>query len=144
MSRLAAGHPVDHHVGQLIRLRRRELGMPIVAFADACNGVTYQQIQKYETGENRISVSTLVGIASVLGVEPGYFLKDAPGAMGGRAPSGPAEEGLRLLAAASNSMRLLRAFAELSAPQRNAVVALVELMTPEAADPAIKREEQTA
>lgn len=144
MSRRAAGHPVDHHVGRLVRLRRRELGMAIGAFATACDGVSYQQIQKYETGGNRITVSLLVQIAGVLDVEPCYFLKDAPGALSGRTPGGPADEALRLIAATPNAMRMLRAFTGLPAPQRTAVVTLLELMTPEKTDPVASREEQTA
>lgn len=74
-------HPVDVHVGAKVRVARKERGMSQVMLGDAC-GLTFQQIQKYERGANRISCSMLVAIARAMNVTPGYFVEDAPGALG--------------------------------------------------------------
>lgn len=68
---------VDKHVGTLIRRRRLLGGMSQEKLADAL-GLTFQQVQKYENGTNRVSAGRLQKIADVLGVEVGFFFKDIP------------------------------------------------------------------
>lgn len=70
--------PVDRHVGATIRLRRKELGVSQEALAAAI-GVSFQQVQKYESGGNRVSVSALVKIAKRLGVPVGFFFAGLDG-----------------------------------------------------------------
>jgi len=65
-------HPVDVHVGAIIRKRRRELGMTQQRLAEQV-GIKFQQIQKYETGANRVSASRLWEISRVLDVEVQFF-----------------------------------------------------------------------
>jgi transcriptional regulator with XRE-family HTH domain len=79
----AAGpNPVDVAVGARIRARRNVLGMSQERLADAV-GVTFQQIQKYERGTNRVSASRLSQIAEALEVSPAWlFQKTAGGAAG--------------------------------------------------------------
>ena len=67
--------PVDVHVGARIRARRLLLGMNQDALASAL-GLTFQQVQKYESGANRVSASRLFETAEVLGVTPEYFFSD--------------------------------------------------------------------
>ncbi len=62
----------DVNVGRRIRQRRRQLKLSQTRLGDSI-GVSFQQIQKYEKGTNRISASALDRLAKVLGVEPGYF-----------------------------------------------------------------------
>lgn len=69
-----APHPVDIHVGKCLRLRRTMLGMSQEALGDAI-GVTFQQIQKYERGINRIGSSRLFNFARILGVGVSYFFE---------------------------------------------------------------------
>ena len=69
-----APNPVDVHVGRRVRLRRRELGVSQAWLADRL-GLTFQQVQKYERGSNRISASKLYQIASVLEVPITYFFE---------------------------------------------------------------------
>jgi transcriptional regulator with XRE-family HTH domain len=69
---------VDIHVGSRILLRRSILGMSQTKLAEAL-GVTFQQIQKYERGANRVSASRLVDIAQALDVPIGFFFDDRPG-----------------------------------------------------------------
>lgn len=68
------GHPVDVHVGGRVRYRRWMLGMSQQALA-AELGVTFQQVQKYEIGSNRISASRLWTIARLLGVPVEFFFE---------------------------------------------------------------------
>lgn len=68
---------VDVHVGALIRARRKVMGMSQTTLADSV-GITFQQVQKYEKGSNRVGASRLQQIANTLGVSPAYFFEDAP------------------------------------------------------------------
>ncbi len=65
-------HPIDVHVGKRIRHRRWTLGTTQQQLAERV-GIKFQQIQKYETGMNRVSASRLWDIASALGVPIAYF-----------------------------------------------------------------------
>jgi transcriptional regulator with XRE-family HTH domain len=67
--------PVDVHVGSRIRIRRLLIGMNQETLAKAL-GLTFQQVQKYEGGANRVSASRLSQIAEVLGVPISYFFSD--------------------------------------------------------------------
>lgn len=67
MSASPPPHPVDRHVGALIRAHRRAAGVSQEDLGKAL-GLTFQQVQKYETGENRISASKLVEVARTLDV----------------------------------------------------------------------------
>lgn len=67
-------HPVDTFVGKKIRLRRKMLGLSQEAVASAL-GITFQQVRKYETGDNRVSASRLVELASALSVPVTYFFE---------------------------------------------------------------------
>ena len=71
-------HPVDVHVGARLRLRRIYLGFSQARLAKAL-GLTFQQIQKYERGANRISASKLFELAVLLDVPVGFFFDGAEG-----------------------------------------------------------------
>lgn len=68
-------HPVDLHVGQRIYLARRAKRMSQLVLADRL-GITFQQIQKYEKGKNRVSASVLYGIMHALDVPAAYFFDE--------------------------------------------------------------------
>jgi len=87
LSRKAAT-AVDIHVGQKIRARRMLLRMSQTEVADAL-GITFQQIQKYEKGVNRVGASRLQQISDALGVSPFYFFEGAP--VAGRKMAEPKE-----------------------------------------------------
>lgn len=76
---------VDVHVGQKTRVRRIFLGMSQTEVANAV-GITFQQIQKYEKGMNRVGASRLQQISEALGVSPFYFFEGAP-TIGKKAPA---------------------------------------------------------
>ncbi len=70
-------HPVDMHVGARVRQRRVLQGMTQTDLANAL-GLTFQQVQKYERGANRISASRLYDLARVFDVPVDYFFEDMP------------------------------------------------------------------
>ena len=70
--------PIDVEVGAKIKARRRLLGMSQDGLANIL-GVTFQQVQKYEKGTNRISSSRLAVVANAFGVPPSYFFPTEPG-----------------------------------------------------------------
>jgi transcriptional regulator with XRE-family HTH domain len=71
-------NPIDIHVGARVRLRRMMLGMSQEKLGDGL-GITFQQIQKYEKGTNRVSASRLQHIARILSVPIPFFFENAPG-----------------------------------------------------------------
>jgi transcriptional regulator with XRE-family HTH domain len=68
---------VDTHVGLKIRARRNLLGLSQTKLANVA-GITFQQIQKYEKGANRVGVGRLMQFSEALGVPPSYFFEGAP------------------------------------------------------------------
>ena len=79
-------HPIDRLVGQRVRLLRLDKGMSQTALAAAL-GLTFQQVQKYERGTNRISASKLFEISKALGVDVAALFEDAAAAFGAEAPA---------------------------------------------------------
>lgn len=77
-------NPMDVHVGGRVRMRRMLLGMSQEKLGEQL-GLTFQQVQKYEKGVNRIGASRLFEMAKVLGVPVQFFYDDAPFGVGGAA-----------------------------------------------------------
>jgi transcriptional regulator with XRE-family HTH domain len=131
MSGAEGADPIDVAVGARIRIRRKEIGMSQQTLAQHL-GVTFQQVQKYERGANRISASMLVRTARALDC-PGGFLLGAPNS---QAPSPPAQEDalqaeLNSLLASAGAVELLRAFALVPPGEaRAAVIAIVRGLAP--------------
>jgi transcriptional regulator with XRE-family HTH domain len=71
----SGSHPVDVHVGRRLRSRRTILGMSQEELGEAVN-VTFQQIQKYERGFNRMGASRLYEFACILNIDVAYFFED--------------------------------------------------------------------
>ena len=116
---------IDGHVGSRLRLRRLEVGMSQEKLAEAL-GVTFQQVQKYERGVNRIGASRLHQIAQALQVPISFFFEGAddeptdrmPGAAG-RCLTGPVSD--------PATVRLLRAFSLIQDPEiRLKAVTIIE------------------
>jgi len=72
-----APNPIDKHVGSRVRMRRMMLGMSQEKLGDAL-GLTFQQVQKYEKGTNRIGASRLQQISHILQVPVAFFFEGAP------------------------------------------------------------------
>jgi len=78
--------PVDVHVGRRIRLRRTLLGMSQEKLGKGL-GLTFQQVQKYERGTNRVGASRLYQLAKILNVPVAFFFDDMPAEIAGGVPS---------------------------------------------------------
>jgi transcriptional regulator with XRE-family HTH domain len=121
-------HPTDTHVGKRVRMRRMMLGISQTKLGDAL-GLTFQQVQKYEKGTNRVSASRLQRISDVLQVPVTFFFEGAPHAGGQHhAQSGaPSPQFVSDYLATSDGLRLTKAFMQIpNAKLRRAIVNLVE------------------
>jgi transcriptional regulator with XRE-family HTH domain len=113
---------VDRHVGNRVRMRRLLVGMSQEKLGELL-GITFQQVQKYEKGSNRVSASRLYQISRVLGVAVQFFydeLKEDGG------PSGFAEsEGADAIAGALQSpdgVQIARIFSETTDPEKRKLI----------------------
>ncbi len=86
MASLGFPNPIDVHVGQRIRQRRTLLGMSQEKLGEAI-GLTFQQVQKYERGANRVGSSRLFDLARVLDVPVTYFFDEMSSATAAKSPS---------------------------------------------------------
>jgi transcriptional regulator with XRE-family HTH domain len=121
-------HPTDKQVGQRVRMRRLMLGLSQTKLADAL-GLTFQQVQKYEKGMNRIGGSRLQHISQILQVPAAFFFEGAPLAHGQHHASNGAQspEYVSDYLATPDGLRLTKAFMQIpNAKLRRAVVTLVE------------------
>jgi transcriptional regulator with XRE-family HTH domain len=121
-------NPIDLHVGQRVRLRRMQVGLSQEKLGEAL-GVTFQQIQKYEKGSNRISASRLQGIADLLDVPVAYFFAKTPAAGRDETSSTPPARDVMGLLATSEGVQLASAFAAIEdAEIRRRLVDLAEIL----------------
>jgi transcriptional regulator with XRE-family HTH domain len=123
-----APNPVDKHVGSRVRMRRMMLGMSQGKLGDAL-GLTFQQVQKYEKGTNRIGASRLQHISHILRVPVPFFFEGAPHIPG--QPSGigdaPSPAYISDFLGSSDGLALTKAFTEIKEPKlRRCIVGLVE------------------
>ena len=118
-------NPVDVHVGSRLRMRRMMLSLSQEKLGEAL-GVSFQQIQKYEKGANRIGAGRLQEVAQKLEVPISYFYEDMPGS---ERQDGFSEVGTSYvsdLLTTQDGMELTRAFLKIDDPQvRRRVVDLV-------------------
>lgn len=140
----AGPNPVDTYIGSKVKSRRLILGLSQEELAKAI-GLTFQQVQKYERGTNRISVSRLVDICKVLKVQVDYFF-DGSFALAGKPP------GMRNAAAKGfadtkqealepdpmmkrDVLELVRAYSKISSPQlKKQLLEMAKAMSNTAAD----------
>ncbi|MDE1569582.1 helix-turn-helix domain-containing protein [Aquabacter sp. P-9] len=131
-----APNPIDKHVGSRVRMRRMMVGMSQEKLGESL-GITFQQIQKYEKGTNRIGASRLQQISVVLGVPVAFFFEGVP-------TVGPEAEGFSETAsptyvsdflATSDGLALTRSFMRISdAKVRRRIVDLVASIAGEEAE----------
>ncbi len=129
-------NPIDVHVGARVRMRRMLLGMSQEKLGELL-GLTFQQVQKYEKGINRIGASRLYEISKVLDVSVQYFYDQAPGgdaqcaaAEGFAESSG--ESYVADVLSSRDGLQLNKAFARISDPRvRRSIVDLVRSLAGE-------------
>lgn len=107
--------PTDVYVGSRIRLRRNMLGLSQEKLGEQL-GITFQQIQKYEKGTNRVGASRLQAISEILDVPVSYFFEEAPGT---RTSEGFREGDNNFMdfCSSNEGIQLLRAFTNIKDPK---------------------------
>jgi transcriptional regulator with XRE-family HTH domain len=125
--------PTDTHVGARVRMRRMMLSMSQEKLGHGL-GLTFQQVQKYEKGTNRIGASRLQHISSILQVPVSFFFEGAPKPSGHHGGSGMAEAPspayVADFLATSDGLALTKAFMKIkSGKLRRRIVELVEQIT---------------
>lgn len=126
-----SANAVDRSLGQRMRARRLEVGLSQERLADLL-GVTFQQVQKYEKGVNRVAASRLYEIASALDVSVGFFFEGAPGlgAASARGMREDADTALHQALATPEAYQLLSLFSTITNPRvRRRVLELVRALT---------------
>jgi transcriptional regulator with XRE-family HTH domain len=121
-------HPTDKHVGQRMRMRRMMLGMSQEMLGDALD-LTFQQVQKYEKGANRVSASRLQHISQILQVPVTFFFEEAPRVSGEHhaQTDAPSPQYVSDYLATSDGLHLTKAFMQIRDHKlRRSIVNLVE------------------
>ena len=129
-------NPIDRHVGSRVCMRRMLAGVSQERLGEAL-GLTFQQVQKYEKGANRISASRLQNISKILGVPVSFFFEGAP--MGESLVSGMGEStGPAYVAdflSTSEGVQLNKAFVKIDDPKvRRKLIELVESLAGDGPD----------
>ena len=118
-----SANPLDVAIGARLRVRRRAAGLSQQKLAERL-GVTFQQVQKYERGSNRIAGSTLIGIAEALETPASYFLGEGAG--------GVIEDEAIVNIAQRGASDLLKQYVHIRSPKiRAAVLQLVRALAEE-------------
>ena len=128
VKRAVKKNPIDKHVGSRVRMRRMMLGMSQTTLSDGL-GLTFQQVQKYEKGTNRIGAGRLQHISNLLQVPVPFFFEGAPHLPG--EPSGigsaPSPAYVFNFLATRDGLALTRAFMQIKQTSvRQRIVGLVE------------------
>lgn len=120
-------NPIDQHVGARVRMRRLMLHMSQSTLAEAL-AITFQQVQKYEKGTNRVSASKLAQIAAFLEVPISFFFEGLPSSSGGSKDAAePWTSEITAFLSTSDGIRLSGAFNEIKQRRiRRSIVDLVD------------------
>jgi transcriptional regulator with XRE-family HTH domain len=128
-----SANAVDRRIGQKVRTRRLEVSMSQERLAELL-GVTFQQVQKYEKGVNRIAASRLFDIAASLDVPIAHFFEGLTAGRGGRVAEDPSESFLYETISTPEGLQLVSMFASIKNPKvRRRVLDLVRALTEEEA-----------
>ena len=127
---------IDVHVGTRIRMRRQLINMSQERLGELL-GTTFQQVQKYEKGANRISASRLFYAAKTLGVPINFFYEGLPGleGEGGLKEGAQPDEFLAALMTAEG-IQLAKAFRDANSPQKRKLIANLARQVADSKDPA--------
>jgi transcriptional regulator with XRE-family HTH domain len=128
MPKNRGAHPIDKLVGKRVRMRREMLGMSQTTLGDALD-VTFQQVQKYEKGTNRISAGRLQNISNILHVPVAFFfegISHIPGQQYTQTDA-PSPQFVADYLSTSDGLQLTKAFTQIpNAKLRRSIVKLVE------------------
>jgi transcriptional regulator with XRE-family HTH domain len=128
-----APNPIDKHVGSRVRMRRMMLSMSQEKLGDAL-GLTFQQVQKYEKGTNRIGASRLQQISLILQVPVSFFFEGAPGPSSDGFGEGSSPAYLTDFLTSTEGFALVKAFLRIeNSKLRRRIIDLVQEMAGEEA-----------
>ncbi|WP_117194041.1 helix-turn-helix domain-containing protein [Rhizobium terrae] len=123
----ARGKTTDQMIGQQIRLRRGHLGMTQGALAKRL-GISFQQVQKYETGANRINSSMLYEISLILEAPIAFFFGALPGVVGEEGKMGPQWAARLAYVSTVEGQTLVDAFQDLPVPVQASILGMVRTL----------------
>jgi len=124
-------HPVDVHVGKRVRHRRWMVGMTQQQLGEAV-GIKFQQIQKYETGMNRVSASRLWDISKAMDVDVRFFFEGIEEGITDSAPEDSKTESPKMqgdLLADKEALELVRSYYAIPENQRRRLFDLARALT---------------
>jgi transcriptional regulator with XRE-family HTH domain len=125
-------HLVDIHVGARIRMRRKSMGLSQTQLADSV-GITFQQLQKYERGSNRVSASKLYGMAVTLQTSVAWFFEGIP-PMEGEGDIDQRILAVRRFMATEEGVELASLVPQLPIAQRRQILALARTLSADGDD----------
>ncbi len=125
-------HLVDIHVGARLRMRRKAMGLSQTQLAESI-GITFQQLQKYERGVNRVSASKLYGMAVTLQTSAAWFFDglsaDLATVPGGATNDEQRMKSLQRFMLSSEGVELATLFPRIPASQRRQILALAKTLS---------------
>ena len=131
---LNSPNPTDVHAGSRLRFQRQVRQLSQTDVANAL-GITFQQVQKYEKGTNRISASRLQALTNILGVSISFFFENGPNDTSSTKNGderGSQEDGITQFLVTTDGLKLNRAFLQIKDQKvRRAVIALVKALADE-------------
>lgn len=123
-----APNPIDHEIGRRIKARRQQLGLNQQSVADEI-GVSYQQVQKYENGADRVGASRLFAIARALSVPISYFFDDPDRRDAGQEAGDADRHVIERMLAEEDGRNLILSFSRIRDPKlRLKVLEMAELL----------------
>jgi transcriptional regulator with XRE-family HTH domain len=118
---------LDQRVGERLRSRRLKMGLSQTELGAAA-GVTYQQLQKYERGTNRIAASRMIQFAEKLGVPPAYFVEGFGSGSKANDDTTKTARAIESVAATHEGVAVLEAMAQMTPSRRRFVVTLARAL----------------
>ena len=115
MSEKKKPDPIDVHVGSRIRMRRNMIRLSQEKLGEKL-GITFQQVQKYEKGANRVGASRLQAISEIMGVHVSYFFEEAPTSQTEKVCYEDDVDYIKFCSS-NEGVQLMRAFAKISDPK---------------------------
>ena len=124
---MKATNDLDQRVGERLRSRRLKMGLSQTELGAAA-GVTFQQVQKYEKGANRISASRMMQFAEGLGVAPAYFVEGFGGGSKANGDASKTARAIESVAASNEGVAVLEAMAQMRPSRRKFMVTLARAL----------------
>ena len=127
MVAMKTNNELDRRFGERLRSRRLKMGLSQTELGAAA-GVSFQQVQKYEKGANRISAGRMIQFAERLGVAPAYFVEGFGGGSKANGDASKTARAVELVAASNEGVAVLEAMAQMRPSRRKFIVKLARAL----------------